>query len=114
LAVCGHHWHTSGAAKSRIATPLPVLGEQQATAPVVQSRAVRCGLSEHLNGMAIWIDRKEAEAEQAAQLPGPAVAVSPATAGSDREPDLVRYGKAVHALQDEFGGETKLEFCDHE
>jgi hypothetical protein len=114
LAVCGHHWHTSGAAKSRITTPLPVLGEQQATAPVVQSRAVRCGLSEHLDGMAAQIDRKQTETEQAAQLPGPAVAVSSATASSDREPDLVRYGKAVYALQDEFEGETELEFRDYE
>ena len=58
------------------------------------------------------VDGKEAEAEQAAELVGAAVAVTSTAGGSHREPDLVGSGEAVDPLQDQLQRQSELELGD--
>ena len=58
------------------------------------------------------VDREEAEAEQAAELVGTAVAVTSAAGGPHREPDLVGSGEAVDPLQDQLQRQSELELGD--
>jgi uncharacterized protein (DUF1810 family) len=111
----GGHDRLAGRAASRRIAPAPiVLVKDPPTPLLILPRAIGTRLGQHLDPIALDVDREQAETNEPTEPMHPAVPVATAPRRRHGEPHLISRSGSIHRLQQEIEAESELHFDDRQ